>query len=356
MSDYLYIDTDRARTAAAHLRSMSASGRSIAGDVHAALARVDLADSSGPRLTQVAEALVDLAGVLRERCDAADAGGFLPSSPSSAALADITEALNGYPAATPEVLFPLVGTSATSTPDDHGFSLPGVFGRLNPLLDTVADQPLLPSIDPWVGPIRQGWEVVAPIGDQIGDAAGDAWDSLGTVGDDIEHVAGQAWDLTTEFGSDVQHEVTERIDDIDWSALEEFGGYVVESATDPKVIALSMLSPLALVADIAGNYGVVSAEVCGFGVKYTKAGGVPQYGAQLPLTPLDQACWPSPSIGFMPADSIQESGPSLDLTVCDVVCAGVSVDANGVAHETVGFGPLGFSAGGHQTFWSQPGD
>ncbi len=359
MSDYLYIDTSRARSAAQHLRAMSASGADVANDVRTAFALAGLADTCGPHLIEVSDALADLATVLQERSDAADAGGLLPYRATSVALSSITESLYGYTPPTVEELFPIIGPatnrieSTARTPpalascvveddeDGNGWGLPGwLRDPIDDLLAPIMEQPVSPLIDPR----RLPW-----------DEIGGVLDSVTSLGSEIDERLHE-FDEQLHDLDDRWRDVGDRLEDLDWGPVERLGERVVDTVTDPYVLVASVIVPGAIPLDIASNYGILSASIAGAGIAYTTTDdGDRAFGLMVPTA------WPLGPLSLLPTHTFTqtskdpENGLSITGVACDVICAGAVVDGDGV-HPVVGVGPPGASGTASYTWWYELDD
>ncbi len=332
MPDYLFIDTTNARTAATQLQCMATTGADHAAGVRRACALADLADTTSARLETVAEALADLARVLHERSDAADAGGLLPYRSTGVALANIAESLHGHTAPTVEELFPTTGPRTTQTradpqpdpqcsvDDQSSFPWDGLLDPLLPIMEPLIDQPIMPHA--W-------WEVA-------GSGAQRAWDVVDAAG----------------------HEVEAQLADLDWSVAGRFADRVEEAATDPRVVAGTLVGVPALPLEVASHYGIVGVSSMGYGVAYSRAGdGERRLGLSVPVgRPSPQQLLPT--ISFTPTNRVPQDGFSVSAYYCDVVCAGAVVNDDGTLVPSAALGPPGAKAGATYTDWMDawPGD
>ncbi len=95
MSDFLFLDTERARTAAATLRTMADTGDDVATSIAAATTLAALPESGHGALGDVAGTLRTLARILVDRSDHADGFGFVGAWHTAPSLDDLT--IGGVP-------------------------------------------------------------------------------------------------------------------------------------------------------------------------------------------------------------------------------------------------------------------
>lgn len=327
MTDHLFIDTDRARDAATHLRSMHANGEDILADIRIAAGLAGLTDTTAADFGSVSDALRELATVIDQRSNLAESGGVLATATSAAQLQGISQALWGYAMPATDDLFPQIGPRSTRTecqpfpdgdePHNDGLAddRPGPFGwlgdRADDTVDWLSDQPLTP---PPLDPVEL-WNTAQDLEDRTIDSL-------------IERDLGP-------------------IDrPVDW---------YLDANSDPL---LPQYPPagFAPIIDYALDRGVVQSTVTvgavTAGFSATTIDGRPKLGLVKGIT--------SPGLGgsvfYTPTEVSPQSGLSTSTTACAVVCAGVSDSGNGPL-PTYGleYGLPGFGADLHHTDWFEFG-